>query len=244
VMAPPQTDFVPSTDSKADHGRVSSIKAAIGAAKAASLPASLFEGTYTTENISDTALISLLRQHYDMYALFYGSITRVVAHPSAVQFVAHLANARAKLRKLVDRRETLVANYESLLRRAADEATLGISSASPTLERVRSALPPGEVAGSGTYTTGSSRALELGALAAEVASVSHDADSTQDEVGRLQLFSPIIAVRQTLRNVFDFVLHYTDWSHISSFDVIEGESIAWVNLHFSCFVSLISGVQG
>lgn len=231
VTPPPSTAFIPSTDARAQAGTHSAVRAAVPQkASMLAMADALASETYSAANVDDAAIIAMLRKLYDMFATFYGSISRVVQHPEAIEYLRALMALRTKYRKLVDKRDALVSNYESLLVRAAEEATKGLLSSSPTLQRIRSRLDEGEGGegldeGSGTYTTGSSRAAELASLAGQVSAVSTASDAVYSELQAVQRFSPIAALRETLRNMFDFAAHYVDWSHITCFDGFEG---AWL----------------
>jgi hypothetical protein len=169
--------------------------------------------------VSDDVLHGLLLRHYEVFALFYGSVGRVIEHGDARMLLARLAELRTRLRKLTDKRETLISNQAFT---AANSATgpIGISAPSGHSPETASggdnrALSP----------SGGANASALSPRLADglVAQVQTEIATTQSQLNLLSRYSPAAALRYALRSALDFTLYYTDWSHISCFDGSDGK---------------------
>lgn len=206
----PASSYARSTDTRTASGVASAVHAATSRrpALAAAAAATIAE-SYNPETHTDRVLQAMTRRLYDWHTLFYGSVTRVLAHPAAARMVARLAELRQQLRKLVDKRESHIANYESLLQRAAAEA----ASHDETTTTTADGAPAAPIA------------LQLQELDREVSVAVAQADGVAAELAILQRISPVTALRTTLRDVLDFALHYTDWANLSPFDAVDGESL-------------------
>lgn len=246
VPAPPPTAFPASTDTTAAAATASAVAAANSRRTTLTAAiASIERDTFSTDAVSDAVLFAVVRRLYDMHALFYGSLARVVEEPRAAAFIKRLGDLRCRMRKLVDRKDTLVSNYESMLKRAADAAMRasgagGSGSFSPSpgggssmaaraaAAAAAAAVAAGARVGSAWSASVSAGPIdapptpaELDAVAQEVQRVARDADSVAAELSLLSRFSPAAALRATLRNTLDFAAHYTDWTALSPFDGVD-----------------------
>lgn len=141
--------------------------------------------------VSDATVQGMMRQLYDTHCLFHGTMGRVLQHAAAAAFIGLLSELRTRIRVLGDKQDRLAANQAAAAAASGQQGGTETASDTPT-------SPNGVV-------TASTR------LAAESALLSCFLTA-------LERVSPVSAVRRCLRETVDFLLHYTDWSHITPID--------------------------
>lgn len=144
---------------------------------------------YDTTTVDDSTLREVIEGVYRVYTTFYGSISRVLRHTNAAAAIERLAGLRADLRRLVHKAAARAANTAHLQAAAHASVDEGGGVADPP------ATSPAIVGGEPP----AQRRFRL-------------------LISALEAVSPVAAVRGTLRSAFDFLVYYTDWSHVLPLD--------------------------
>lgn len=167
------------------------------------------DGARFSDSVSDETVLGIMQRLYNSYVLFYGTITRVLQHPNCVAALERIAVLAARSRVLRDKLERVQGNIDHLAVSLTEEDSADAAAARERVDGMR----------------------------AELITLRTQQREVEAQLAVVRRFSPVAAVRYTLRSVLDFTAHYVDWVQLMPYDAMDAmryhrpaESV-WRDIH-------------